>query len=210
MFGFVSVAVSVAMLAGANRAVTVQVPPAARLMPAQVSPVTVNAAAPVSVSVSAPVACPPTQITSDPPMPGHLLSGSPMCPCENVRVDVLACPCGLGDDYASCCGRLHAGAPAPTAESLMRSRYSAFAVGDAGYLLRTWHPSARPRTLSLDPARRWTRLAILETRDGGLFDATGTVQFRAMYLQQGQRGVLAETSRFVRQDRHWTYLGPIG
>jgi hypothetical protein len=47
------------MLAGANRTVTVQVPPAARLMPVQVSPVTVNAATPVSVSVSAPVACPP-------------------------------------------------------------------------------------------------------------------------------------------------------
>ena len=92
---------------------------------------------------------------------------------------------------------------------VMRARYSAFAVGDAGYLLRTWHPSARPRTLSLDPALRWTRLAVLETRDGGLFDATGTVQFRAMYVQQGQRGVLAETSRFVRHDRHWTYLGPI-
>ena len=56
-------------------------------------------------------------------------------------MDGLACPCGLGDDYASCCGRLHAGAHAPTAESLMRSRYSAYAVGDAGYLLRTWHPS---------------------------------------------------------------------
>ena len=128
---------------------------------------------------------------------------------ENARMDPLACPCGLGEDYESCCGRLHAGAPAPTAESLMRSRYSAFAVGDAGYLLRTWHPSGRPRTLSLDPALRWTRLAILETRDGGLFDATGTVQFRAVYLQQGQRGVLAETSKFVRHDRHWTYLGPI-
>jgi SEC-C motif-containing protein len=130
-------------------------------------------------------------------------------PCENVGMDGLACPCGLGDDYESCCGRLHAGAPAPTAESLMRSRYSAFAVGDAGYLLRTWHPSGRPQTLSLDPALRWTRLAVLETRDGGLFDATGTVQFRAMYVRQGQRGVLAETSRFIRQGRHWTYLGPV-
>jgi SEC-C motif domain protein len=78
-----------------------------------------------------------------------------------------------------------------------------------GCLLRTWHPSARPPTLSLDPALQWTRLAVLQTRDGGLFDATGTVQFRAMYLQQGKRGVLAETSRFVRHDRHWTYLGPI-
>jgi SEC-C motif-containing protein len=124
-------------------------------------------------------------------------------------MDGLACPCGLREGYASCCGRLHAGAPAPTAESLMRSRYSAFAVGDAGYLLRTWHPSRRPRTLSLDPALRWTRLAVLETRDGGLFDATGTVQFRAMYVRQEQRGVLAETSRFVRHNRHWTYLGPI-
>jgi SEC-C motif domain protein len=130
-------------------------------------------------------------------------------PWENVRMDGLACPCGLADDYESCCGRLHAGAPAPTAESLMRSRYSAFAVGDADYLLRTWHSSARPPALTLDPALRWTRLAVLETRDGGLFDATGTVAFRAVYVQQGQRGVLAETSRFVRQDGQWVYLGPI-
>ena len=86
----------------------------------------------------------------------------------------------------------HEGATAPTAEALMRSRYSAFAVGNAGYLLRTWHSSGRPRKLSFDPALRWTRLAILETRGGGLLDATGTVQFRAMYVQQGQRGVLAE------------------
>jgi SEC-C motif-containing protein len=120
----------------------------------------------------------------------------------------LACPCGLGDEYESCCGRLHAGGRAPTAESLMRSRYSAFAVGDAGYLLRTWHPSGRPRTLSLDPALQWTRLAILETRDGGLFDATGTVTFRALFVQHGKRGVVAETSRFVRPDGQWAYLGP--
>jgi SEC-C motif-containing protein len=90
----------------------------------------------------------------------------------------------------------------------MRSRYSAYAVGDAGYLLRTWHPSGRPRTLTLDPALQWTRLAVLETHDGGLFDATGTVRFRAVYRQGGQRGVLAETSRFVRQDGLWSYLGP--
>jgi SEC-C motif domain protein len=124
-------------------------------------------------------------------------------------MDQLACPCGLGEDYESCCGRLHAGAPAPTAESLMRSRYSAFAVGDAGYLLRTWHPSSRPRTVSLDPALRWTRLAVLATRGGGLFDTTGTVQFRAMYIQDGQRRVLSETSRFTRHHRHWAYLGPV-
>lgn len=128
---------------------------------------------------------------------------------DNVRMDGLACPCGLDDDYDACCGRLHAGAPALTAEALMRSRYSAFAVGDAAYLLRTWHPSGRPRTLTLDPAVRWTRLAVLETDGGGLFDSAGTVRFRAVYVREGQRGVLAETSRFVRRDKLWTYLGPV-
>jgi SEC-C motif domain protein len=126
-----------------------------------------------------------------------------------TRMDGLACPCGLGEDYESCCGRLHAGASAPTAESLMRSRYSAFAVGNADYLLRTWHPSTRPRTFSLDPDLRWTRLVVLQADDGGLFDDTGTVQFRALYNRQGQRGVLAETSKFIRQGKRWTYLGPI-
>jgi SEC-C motif-containing protein len=90
----------------------------------------------------------------------------------------------------------------------MRSRYSAFAVRDIGYLLRTWHPSSRPPTLSLDPALQWTRLAVLETHDGGLFDTTGTVRYRAVYVH-GQRGVITETSRFIRQDGHWTYLGPV-
>jgi SEC-C motif domain protein len=122
---------------------------------------------------------------------------------------MMECPCGLGDDYEACCGRLHAGSPAPTAEALMRSRYSAFAVGDAGYLLRTWHPSSRPGELELDPGLEWKRLAVLGTEDGGLFDATGTVTFRAVYSQGGRRGVMTETSRFVRQDKRWTYLGPL-
>jgi SEC-C motif-containing protein len=119
------------------------------------------------------------------------------------------CPCGLGDDYDACCGRLHTGAPALTAESLMRSRYSAFAVGDAAYLLRTWHRSTRPKTLTLDADIQWTRLAVLESQDGGLFDASGTVRFRAIYMQDGRRGAMDETSRFVRQDKLWTYVGPV-
>lgn len=121
----------------------------------------------------------------------------------------FTCPCGLGDEYDACCGRFHAGAPALTAESLMRSRYSAFAVGDAAYLRRTWHPATRPKTLELDPAIQWTRLAVLETQDGGLFDAAGTVRFRAVYVQDGRRGVMDETSRFVRQGKLWTYVGPV-
>ena len=90
----------------------------------------------------------------------------------------------------------------------MRSRYSAFAVGDPGYLLRTWHPSARPETLPLDPDLRWTRLAVLETEDGGLFDSAGTVRFRAVYVRDSKRCVMDENSRFVREDGRWAYVGP--
>ncbi|MFE0023127.1 YchJ family protein [Amycolatopsis sp. NPDC059021] len=117
------------------------------------------------------------------------------------------CPCGLGEPYDACCGRYHRGEQtAPTAELLMRSRYSAFAVGDAGYLLRTWHPSARPANLDLDPAQRWIRLEILGHTGGGLLQAEGTVEFRAHYRHDGQRGVLHENSRFVREGGQWLYL----
>lgn len=122
----------------------------------------------------------------------------------------LACPCGLGEQYDSCCGRYHEGTLAPTAEQLMRSRYSAFALGDADYLLGTWHPSARPRTLDLDPETQWTRLAVLETDGGGLLDTTGTVSFRAVYVLDGKRHVMNETSRFVREGKRWLYVGPVG
>ncbi|MCL2586471.1 MAG: YchJ family metal-binding protein [Streptosporangiales bacterium] len=124
-------------------------------------------------------------------------------------MDSRACPCGLGDDYDACCGRFHAGAPAPTAEALMRSRYSAFAVGDVDYLKRTWHPSSLPADLALDPGIAWTRLAVLDTAGGGIFDTTGTVRFRAIYTHAGKRGVQAENSRFIRQDGAWIYLGPV-
>jgi SEC-C motif-containing protein len=120
---------------------------------------------------------------------------------------VSDCPCGLGEPYADCCGRFHRGdAAAPTAETLMRSRFSAFAVGDEAYLLRTWHPSGRPRgPLGLDPDQRWSGLEILDRSGGGLFDAEGTVEFVAHH----RRGALHENSRFVRDDGRWLYVGPI-
>jgi SEC-C motif domain protein len=113
------------------------------------------------------------------------------------------CPCGTGPGYAECCGRLHDGsAAAATAEQLMRSWYSAFAVGDAGYLLATWHPSTRPRSLQLDPGVRWTGLEVLRTTGGGLLAAEGTVEFRAAHAAGSQH----EVSRFVREDGAWRYL----
>jgi SEC-C motif-containing protein len=117
------------------------------------------------------------------------------------------CPCLSGLTYDACCGRLHAGtATAQTAEQLMRSRFSAFAVGDPEYLLATWHADTRPATLELDPDRRWYRLDVLATREGGPFDRAGVVEFEAFHRGPGGAGTQREVSRFVREDGRWFYL----
>lgn len=113
------------------------------------------------------------------------------------------CPCGLPLPYDACCGRFHVGsAAAPTAEALMRSRYSAFVRGDAGYLLRTWHPRTRPERLDLDPRMKWAGLEILGTTGGSAFHTAGTVTFRASY----RGGSLLERSRFERVEGVWVYV----
>jgi len=117
------------------------------------------------------------------------------------------CPCGTGESYPACCGRFHTGAAsAPTARALMRSRFSAFAVADPGYLLRTWHSSTRPQRLSLDEQVTWTRLEIVDVAGGGLFDTDGVVEFRAHYRFGTAREVLHERSTFRREDGQWRYL----
>lgn len=124
--------------------------------------------------------------------------------------DDARCPCLSGETYGACCGRLHRGeSAAATAEALMRSRFSAFAVGDPDYLLRTWHPSTRPRSLELDATLRWYRLDIVATSRGGLLDEEGTVEFIAHFKVPGVRGSAgsqAERSRFSKDTGAWTYV----
>ncbi|MDW4908148.1 YchJ family protein [Streptomyces sp. ADMS] len=121
----------------------------------------------------------------------------------SVPVQSSTCPCGLAETYEKCCGRFHRGeASAPTAETLMRSRYSAFVEQDEPYLLRTWHPDTRPARVAFDPGMRWTGLEILEAGDGTAFHTTGTVTFRASY----RGGSLRERSRFERVDGAWVYV----
>jgi SEC-C motif-containing protein len=123
--------------------------------------------------------------------------------------DDAPCPCLSGETYGACCAPLHRGdRTAATAEALMRSRYSAFAVGDAAYLRNTWHPTTRPASLELDGGQQWRRLDILATRAGGPFDDAGEVEFAAHHRDatNGERGVLHEVSRFVRERGRWLYL----
>ncbi|MFC3808006.1 YchJ family protein [Terrabacter sp. MAHUQ-38] len=95
----------------------------------------------------------------------------------------------------------------------MRSRYTAFATGDADHLVRTWHPRTRPDDVGLDPATRWTGLTVLRTVGGDVGDDDGVVEFVATWVESsagrrgpGAGGELHEVSRFVRRAGRWLYL----
>ena len=119
----------------------------------------------------------------------------------------MLCPCGSGLDYSGCCEPLHLGAAADTAEALMRSRFSAFALGLDGYLLSSWHPSTRPESLALESRTTWRKLQIVDAVAGRSGDETGVVEFRASFRDaDGNVGVLHERSRFERVDGRWVYL----
>ncbi|MDQ3205722.1 MAG: YchJ family metal-binding protein [Pseudomonadota bacterium] len=133
---------------------------------------------------------------------------------ENARVPTAtpptpfaprACPCDPARAYARCCGPLHAGAAAGSAQALMRSRYSAFVVGDMDYLLRTWHTGTRPQALQPDPGLRWLGLQVRHETSTGRDSAT--VEFVARCRAGGGSAVrLHEISRFLREDGQWRYV----
>lgn len=118
------------------------------------------------------------------------------------------CPCGSGRPYPACCGRYHAGllhCSAPTAEALMRSRYSAYVLGLDDYLLQTWHGSTRPAGLAPNPpGLRWLGLEVRRHLQQDENHATVEFVARSRLAGRGQR--LHETSRFVREEGRWYYL----
>jgi SEC-C motif-containing protein len=127
-----------------------------------------------------------------------------------------ACPCGQTDArgrpvaWDACCGRyLDHDVPAPDAERLMRSRYSAFVQGRADYLQATWHASTRPAALTLEAGVKWLGLTVKHHR---VLDADhAEVAFVARSRVGGKGQWLEECSRFVREDGRWFYVdGDIG
>lgn len=127
-------------------------------------------------------------------------------------VDGGACPCRPALSYASCCGPLHEGESASTAEQLMRSRYSAYAKGLGAYVARTWHPDTRPARIaqSVDADRTaWCGLEVVRTEAGGPGDDEGVVEFIASYNDGDGVASMRETSHFVRRRNKWVYVGPL-
>lgn len=90
----------------------------------------------------------------------------------------------------------------------MRSRYTAYCLGNEAYLLQTWHSSTRPGHLNLqqDSRIKWIRLKVERTEQGGEQDQEGIVAFTAVYKNNGKAEKLHETSRFVRENGNWVYL----
>lgn len=88
----------------------------------------------------------------------------------------------------------------------MRSRYSAYVLGDVDYLRASWHPATRPAAIDLGKPVNWLGLKIVATHAGGDGDSEGTVEFVARYKVAGRAFRLHEISRFVRQADHWTYF----
>jgi len=119
------------------------------------------------------------------------------------------CPCGSGNALPTCCGKYLDGHVAvPSAEHLMRSRYTAYVKMDTSYLLATWHPTTRPATLDLSPTQ-WLGLTV--TRHAPQDNTHATVAFVARYKVGGRAHRLVESSRFICEDGHWFYLdGEIG
>ena len=110
------------------------------------------------------------------------------------------CPCGSGKAANECCTPVINGDSQPGhAESLMRSRYTAYTQHNADYLLKTWHPSTRPQSIEFDKQMQWLRLKIVHSDDN-------TVEFIATCRINGKAHKLHEKSRFVQEHGQWFYV----
>ena len=122
------------------------------------------------------------------------------------------CPCGNNKSYQECCEPLIIGdRKAETAEELMRSRYTAYTLAKVNYIMRTHHSSTRPlkernNMLKSMNSTEWLGLVIVQTEAGQANDESGKVEFRAIYIDNGQTQVLHEDSLFEREEGKWVYV----
>jgi SEC-C motif-containing protein len=122
---------------------------------------------------------------------------------------MTVCPCNPDNKLEECCGPYLAGDKLPpTAETLMRSRYSAYVVEDYPYILKTCHEKTRPADDEFEDARgiKWCGLEIRATEAGGEDDTEGTVEFVAGYRTKDGILGLHEKAEFVKEDGQWFYV----
>jgi len=118
------------------------------------------------------------------------------------------CYCGSGELYSHCCAPYLAQQKiAPSAEKLMRSRFTAYAIQNTDYLLSSWHPKTRPENLDAvkEQTSSWLHLKIYFTNKGSTSDQTGTVAFIATYTDNNKQYHLCEKSYFEQIENKWYY-----
>jgi SEC-C motif-containing protein len=122
-----------------------------------------------------------------------------------------ACPCGSGRLYTECCEPYITGkAKAPSAEALMRSRYSAYAEHAVDYIINTCAHRGKndidyKSTKDWSEQSTWLGLKIIATEKGGPADTGGTVEFEAVYERDGLKDVHHELARFKKENGEWLY-----
>jgi SEC-C motif-containing protein len=124
-----------------------------------------------------------------------------------MDMNITLCPCGSNMPYRNCCARyVDSNEPAPTAEALMRSRYTAYTLLNEDYLLATWHPSTCPPALGLaqEMPTKWLGLEVKSHKQQDADHAI--VEFVARYKVNGRAHRLHEVSRFVREEGRWRYV----
>ena len=126
---------------------------------------------------------------------------------KNNKKDLQLCPCESGKAFEHCCQPyLKQTRDAPTAEALMRSRYTAFTLLDEDYLRYSWHPDTCPKTIHLNKETTWLGLKIIKTVAGNIDDKNGEVEFVARSKNNGKASRLHENSRFGRFNNRWVYI----
>jgi len=124
------------------------------------------------------------------------------------------CPCGSQKSYKECCGVFHAGVLPSSPEQLMRSRYTAYFLGDADYIMSTTHPGNplfevdrekwKKKILEFSSLTEFRSLEVLDSEQRGDF---GTVTFIAYLFQGDQEVSFKEKSEFRRENGKWFYFG---
>ncbi|WP_422362026.1 YchJ family protein [Reichenbachiella sp.] len=122
------------------------------------------------------------------------------------------CPCGSNRKLSDCCGGVISSKSAKTALQLMKSRYAAYSIGEAQYLLDTTHKKNRS-AYSIEGIEQWskentwTKLEIVSVEHGSISDDRGLVEFKAHFTDPvGENQVHHERSSFLKDDGKWYYL----
>ena len=134
---------------------------------------------------------------------------------ETMQDQNIHCPCGSGQPYSQCCALYHQGQPAPTAQKLMQSRFSAYALKQIDYLIDTTWPRQQPALKKQEIHQRadnthWIRLDIIDTEAGLTTDVTGIVEFKATFTtpEDLKEQVYHERSDFIKEEGRWYFIYP--